>query len=283
MIGNWEIIRNEGKNTKRTDVFLGTTRVGVFVATWRLAFALLLTSWLALGSAFADDTADAKRHFLHDRAHAFLRNPELAAKLENQLRMFNAAQLPLHVVTATSTSFSKDLVVYSNDLRLEFLQDRDGFVLVYEVDSGRFNLSMRHFDEDVLKDNWKPSFVPQHLDMELRQQWSQRIKTKMDRITLINPLATYDPADSCSELAIALMETFGEFVQANPEPEKEFLPAILISFTMLGLFVFALILCRKINQKQTTKTVYTFPTASCKATLGAHHGGNAISSVKFNS
>jgi hypothetical protein len=258
--------------------------VCAFFAKARLIFSLLLTSCVVIGSGMADDLPDAKRFFLHDRANAFLRDPELATKLENQLRAFNSSQMPLHVVTATSTSFSKDIVAYSNDLRMEFLQNREGLVLVYEVDSGGYNLSIRSFDEDVLKEDWKPSFVPQHADMELRHQWTERLRTKLERLELVDPLATYEPSDSCSELSIALMETFGEFVKANPEPEESFLPIIYIIFTMFALFVVSLVGFKKINKKLAKgRSVYTFPTATCHATLGAHHGGNAIASVKFHS
>jgi hypothetical protein len=271
-------IRNQAAVLKVRSCFV------VVVSKIRSAISLLLTSWIVLATALADDAPKEKFTYLHDRANTFLRKPDLAEKLENQLRAFNTTQSPLHVVTATSTSFSKDLLAYSNDMRVEFLDGKDGFVLVYEIDSGRFNLSMRDFDEDVLRQDWRPSFVPQHAEVELREQWNQRIKAKVERMLLNNPEATFDPADSVSELTFALMETYGDFAQANPQPNNNFLDIILVSVAMLILFFVAMIFFKRINKKLSrVKLVYRFPSEPCHVALGAHYGGAAFSSVTFSS
>ncbi len=226
-------------------------------------------------------------YFLHDEAKAFYRDPKKAAKLEQMLRSFQQKHgCPLHIITTSSTSYGNNLMLFSNDKRKTLLQNNQGFVLIYEVDSGSFNLSIRPIDEDSSREDWTPSLVPQHYDRELQQTWEKRIKTNSDRKQLQGEVKGYDPMDSCYELSTALMDTYGEFAANTTLKDTSIISESGMKLTIAAMillagFLSAILHQRRVNSKLAEeKFVFHFPVTPTPTLFGSANGAE-MSTVKF--
>lgn len=269
----------------RMKVLVNAAKCAVFsFGLYAMVFLLVgMLTTKSMGFALVKDHF----HFLHDEAKAFHRDAKKAAKLEQMLRSFEQKhRCPLHIITTSSTSYGNNLMLFSNDKRKTLLQNNQGFVLIYEVDSGSFNLSIRPIDEDSSRQDWTPSLVPQHYDRELQQTWEKRIKTNSDRKQLQGEVKGYDPMDSCYELSVAFMDTYGEFAVNTTLKESTLISESGMKLAIAGLILFAgflsaIVYQRRANSKLAEeKFVFHFPVMPSSTLFGSANGAE-MSTLEF--
>lgn len=228
-------------------------------------------------------TADV---FLRDESELYARDPALKQKFEQVLQAFyEQHQLPFYVITKTSVSYHSTVREEAARLRREiFTPEQEGFLLLYESDSGMFTLSSRPTISETHPEKWMPSKVPQHLDISLFDEWKHQIEATIDLEVVNGQSEKFDPQQACRTIAEAWIATISRYVEANQESTTlRWQPWAIVAGLMLVGFVSMHVIGKNANRKRISDNLsYEFPCPKVNIRLGAmNSGGGKLVSREF--
>ena len=219
--------------------------------------------------------------FVRDEVGLFNREPEMLGELSKQLDQFyEKYHIPFYVVVQSSTSSSSEISDQANDKRAQYLGDGvDGYLLLYEIDSGLFALSNNATRIEQISEKWKAPAVPQYVESDLRTQWGNLIQSRIGLDAMMLSGDNFQPQKSCSQISMIWMEVVGKYRDAQPQ-SRSFLPMVagMILLLVSGIILTFALRIRQNKQITIEHNRFYFPTLSLKIRLGAQYsGGNVIS------